>query len=295
MAQSFARLGTEVILIECAARVVPLMDADVSESVRAMLEQDGVICLTDHFAQQVDQREGMIQLSCAHDGKTVVLTADQLLIAVGRRPVTDGLGLKQLGLVSDGEAGIEVDRYLRTRIPNIFACGDVTGGVQLTHAAGNQGWYAAVNALLGGVKSFSVKQEVMPQVMYTQPEAAAVGMTEQQAIEQGVEYQVTRYDLADLDRAITDEVGQGFVKILTRGDSDRILGAAIVAPRAGEMIFEYVIAMQRKLGLNALLSVIRPYPSYGEAGRYAAAAWKRAHAPEKLLSLLQRWHSWRRE
>ena len=189
---------------------------------------------------------------------------------------------------------METNEYLETIYPNILAAGDVAGPYQFTHAAAHQAWYAAVNALFGHVKKFKADYSVIPWTTFTDPEVAHVGVNEQEAKQQGIEYEVTRYDLAELDRAIADSAARGFVKVLTVPGKDRILGVTLVGEHAGELLAEFVLAMKQGSGLGKILGTIHTYPTFGEANKYAAGEWRRAHAPQRLLDWVGRYHAWRR-
>ncbi|MGV6825383.1 MAG: FAD-dependent oxidoreductase [bacterium] len=293
LAQAFRRLGARVTIIEMASGLMGQADSDVAEAVFETLVADGVEVMTSCVPVSIRSGDAPV-LFCNQMGKELALPVDQLLVAVGRRPLLDGLEGEGMELGRDESGSLRSDEYLATAYPNIFAAGDVTSGAQLTHAAGSQGWTAAVNALTQGLWRSRADASVMPQVLYTEPEVATVGATSRQLDAEGVSYEVTKYDLADLDRAITDRSGNGFVKILTAKGNDRILGAAIVAPRAGEMIMEYVLAMKHGLGLRKLLATIRPYPSYADAGKLAAGLWQKEHLPIALLEWLQRFNRFRR-
>ncbi|MDJ0834518.1 MAG: FAD-dependent oxidoreductase, partial [Gammaproteobacteria bacterium] len=189
---------------------------------------------------------------------------------------------------------IEVNEFLQTNYPNIFACGDVAGPYQFTHTASHQAWYATVNALFGGVKKFRVDYRVIPWVTFTDPEVARVGLNEQEAKEQGVEYEVTTFGIDDLDRAIADSEAHGLVKVLTVPGKDKILGVTIAGEHAGDLIAEYVLAMKQGIGLNKILGTIHIYPTLAEANKYVAGEWKRAHAPQAVLQWVEKFHAWRR-
>ncbi|MFB1510578.1 MAG: FAD-dependent oxidoreductase [Thiocapsa sp. C3-sup] len=232
-----------------------------------------------------DQRSG---------GAEEALPFDLLLCAIGRRARATGFGLEALGIPLTPAGTIETNASLQTRYPNILACGDVVGPHQFTHVAAHQAWYAAVNGLFGGIKRFKVNDRVIPRVTFTDPEVAQVGLTERQAQARGIPYEVTRYGLDDLDRAITESAAQGFVKVLTVPGKDRILGACIVGEHAGELLAEFTLAMKHGLGLERILGTIHPYPTWSEAAKYAAGNWKRAHAPQIALTWLGRFHDWMR-
>ena len=215
-------------------------------------------------------------------------------MAIGRQANIEGFGLENLNIDITGNGTIDVNEYLQTRFPNVYACGDVAGPFQFTHAAAHQAWYAAVNALFGKFKKFKVDYSVIPAATFTDPEVARVGLNEQEAKAQNIAYEVTRFDLAELDRAIADNDAHGMVKILTVPGKDKILGATIVGPHSGELITEFVTAIKHGLGLNRLLGTIHIYPTLSEANKYAAGEWKRAHAPQKVLQWLEKFHRWQR-
>lgn len=293
LSQALARLGAGVTLVEQAPRLLLKEDADVSEQARAALARDGVQVLTDHRALGVVERDGQRWLQVqGDDGPVRELPFDLLLCAVGRQARLQGFGLEALGL-ADGRV-LETDDHLQTRIPHILAVGDVTGRWQLTHAAAHQAWYAAVNALFGHLRRFRVDARVMPAAVFIEPEVARVGLNEQEAAAQGVPFEVTRYGIDDLDRALADSEAHGFVKVLTVPGRDTILGVTIVGSHAAELLAEYVLAMKHGLGLNRVLGTVHAYPTWSEANKYAAGEWRRAHAPRGVLRWLERYHAWRR-
>jgi len=292
LTQCFARFGAEVTQVEMLPRILIREDPEVCAMVQAALEDDGVKVLVGHKAKAFRREGGEKTLICEHAGGEVSIAFDELLVAVGRAARVTGYGLEELGVPVKGT--IEVDDFLRTRLPTIFACGDVAGPYQFTHVGAHQAWYAAVNALFGGIKKFRVDYSVIPWATFTDPEVARVGLNETQAREQGVEVEVSRFDLGELDRAIADEAAHGMVKVLTVPGSDRILGASIVGEHAGELIAEYVAAMRHRLGMNKILGTIHVYPTLAEANKYAAGQWKRAHAPRAVLRWLERYHAWQR-
>ena len=296
LAQSFARLGSQVTLVEQAPRLLLREDDDVSALVTAALRADGVRVLTGHTALRCETATGadapLKILVVGQQGQETALPFDELLCAVGRAARLDGYGLEALGIPTGRT--IETNAYLQTLYPNIYAVGDVAGPYQLTHAAAHQAWYATVNALFGQFRRFKADYRALPAVTFTEPEVARVGLNEQEARAQGIAHELTRYPLDDLDRAIAEGETEGFVKVLTVPGQDRILGVTIVGSHAGELLAEYVLAMQQGLGLNKILGTIHPYPTMAEANKYAAGAWKRAHAPERLLAWVRRYHDWRR-
>jgi dihydrolipoamide dehydrogenase len=294
LAQSFQRLGTAVTLIQRGPRIMPREDEEVSALVAERMQQEGMTILTAHSAIRFEQHDGERQVVCEHQGEERAIAYNELLIALGRRPNVTGFGLEELGVTLAQSGNIAADPFLRTNFPNIYVCGDVTGPYQFTHTAAHQAWYAAVNALFSPIKKFRVDYSVIPWATYTDPEVARVGLNELEAREQKIPYEVTTYEIDDLDRAITEGEAHGMVKVLTVPGKDKILGATIVANHAGELITEFVTAMKYKLGLNKILATIHIYPTMSEANKYAAGNWKRAHKPEWLLGWVERFHRWRR-
>jgi len=294
LAQCFARFGSQVTQVEMGPRILPREDADVSDWVARRFEREGVRVLTGHAARSVLREGGERLLVCEHDGREVRIGFDKLLCAVGRVANTSGYGLEELGIGTTPHKTIETNEYLQTLYPNIYACGDVAGPWQFTHTASHQAWYASVNALFGSLKKFRVDDSVIPWTTFTDPEVARVGLSEAEAKARNLAHEVTIYRLDELDRAIADGDTEGMVKVLTVPGRDRIVGATIVGAHAGEMIAEYVAAMRHGIGLNKILGTIHVYPTFAEANKYAAGAWKKAHAPKRLLATVGRFHAWRR-
>lgn len=294
LAQAFARLGAKVTQLERLPRLLAREDPEVSQALAQRFRDEGVEVLLGCTANAVVTEGGAQTLVCENASGEVRIPFDRLLCAVGRAPSTEGLGLEALGIPVTKSGTIEVNEYLRTRYPNIYACGDVAGPYQFTHTASHQAWYAAVNALLGGFGKFRVDYSVIPWATFTDPEVARVGLNETEARERNVDYEVSVYDLGELDRAIAEGEAHGFVKVLTVPKSDRILGATIVGGHAGELIGEFISAMKRRIGLNKILGTIHVYPTFSEANKYVAGVWKRAHAPQSLLRGMEHLHSWRR-
>ena len=292
LAQAFGRLGAEVTQIEMAPRIMVREDAEVSELARQSLLADGVRVLTGHKALRCLHTDGRKTLVVEHEGKERTIEFDALVCAVGRVARLSGYGLEELGIPT--ERTVETNEYLQTVYPNIFAAGDVAGPYQFTHMAAHQAWYAAVNALFGDLKKFKADYSIIPWATFIDPEVARVGLNEQDAKEQGIGYEVVKYQLHDLDRAVADSETQGFVKVLTVPGKDRILGATIVGAHAGDLLAEYVLAMKHGLGMNKILGTIHTYPTLSEANKYAAGEWKRAHQPVKLLEWVRKYHAWKR-
>jgi pyruvate/2-oxoglutarate dehydrogenase complex dihydrolipoamide dehydrogenase (E3) component len=292
LAQSFARLGSQVTQIEMLPRIMIREDDDVSACARQALEDDGVTVLTGHKALRCDRSAEGKFIVVAADGNEKRIAFDVLLCAAGRSARLKGYGLEELGILVDRT--VQTNEYLETIYPNILAAGDVAGPYQFTHTAAHQAWYASVNALFGSFKKFKADYSVIPWATFIDPEVARVGLNEQEAKANGVAYEVTRYGIDDLDRAIADSAAHGWIKVLTVPGKDRILGVTIVGLHAGDLLAEYVLAMKNGLGLNKILGTIHTYPTLAEANKYVAGEWKRAHQPVKLLEWVARFHAWRR-
>ena len=294
LAQSFQRLGSEVLLVQRGPHLLPREDVEVAEMVEARFREDGVQVLTGHSAQRFEIVDGQRVLICEREGTETRIEFDQLLIALGRKANVQGFGLEALDVKIAPRGTIEADEFLRTNFPNIYVCGDVTGPYQFTHTAAHQAWYAAVNALFSPLKKFRVDYSVIPWATFTDPEVARVGLNEIEAKEKNIVYEISRYSIDDLDRAIADSDAQGLVKVLTVPGKDKILGVTIVGSHAGDLIAEFVTAMKHGLGLNKILGTIHIYPTLAESNKYVAGVWKRQHQPEALLRWVARFHAWRR-
>ncbi|MBI4005813.1 MAG: FAD-dependent oxidoreductase [Gammaproteobacteria bacterium] len=294
MAQAFSRLGSAVMLVEMGDRIMPREDEDVSVHLVARFKNEGIRVRTGHTAKVIKIEDGEKWLVCDNYGKNEKIAFDEILIAIGRKANTAGLGLDELGIRLRQNGTIETNEYLQTSIPTIFASGDVTGPYQFTHTAAHQSWYSSVNALFGFVKKFKVDYSVIPWTTFVDPEIARVGLNVQEAKEKGVEHEVTVFGFPELDRAITDEADHGFIKVLTVPGKDRILGVTIFGEHAGELISEFVLAMKQGIGLNKILGTIHAYPTMTEVNKYVAGKWRRNHAPERILQWAARIHDLRR-
>ena len=292
LAQSFARLGSNVTQIEMSDRIMGKEDLEVSTFAHQSLTESGVNILTSHQAMRCEMRDGKKYIIVKHNETEIDIEYDELLCAVGRSARLEGYGLEALGIETNRT--IVTNEYLETLYPNIFAAGDIVGPYQFTHVAAHQGWYAAVNGLFGNFKKFKVDYRVIPWVTFIDPEVARVGINEQEAIDKGIDYEITRFEFEELDRAITDGAAKGFIKVITPKGKDKILGVTVVSEHAGDLIAEFVLAMKHGLGLNKILGTIHSYPTWAEGNKYAAGEWKRAHAPETVLSWLAKYHTWRR-
>ena len=298
LGQAFARLGSDVTLLEMAPRLLLREDETVSAAVQDALENDGVNVALHHRATKFYRRDVQQFVACevssSPGANKIELSFDVLIVALGRRANTSGYGLEELGITLSEDGTIATDAFLATNIPTIYACGDVAGPYQFTHTASHQAWYATINSLFGSLKRFTANYSAVPWCTFTDPEVARVGLNETEAQAQGIGYELTEFDIQDLDRALADGVATGCVRVLTPPGKDRILGVSIVGEQAGDLIAEFVLAMTHGLGLKKILSTIHIYPTLAEANKFAAGAWQREHAPEFLLRLAARFHRARR-
>ncbi len=296
LTQAFARFGTglgnTVTQVEMAPRLMIREDPEVSELVVRRFRDEGITVLLNHKAKAFVIENGEKILITEHEGRDLRIPFDAVLVAVGRVANLKGYGLEEVGV--SATRTVDTNDFLQTSYPNIYAAGDVAGPYQFTHTAAHQAWYAAVNALFDPFKKFKADYSVIPWATFVEPEVARVGLNETDAKEKGIAYEVSRYDIDDLDRAIADSEAHGFVKVLTVPGKDRILGVTIVGEHAGDLIAEYVLAMKHGIGLNKILGTIHIYPTMAEANKYVAGVWKKAHAPHQLLEWVARFHAWRR-
>jgi len=301
LAQALNRLGSQVTQVEMAPRIMSREDPEISLMVTASLEAEGVKVLVNHTAREVlvekgekGEKDEKFLLVATSDGQEKRVAFDQLLVAVGRKANVTGFGLEELGVGITQQGTIEVDDYLRTNYLNIYGVGDVAGPYQFTHTASHMAWFAAVNALFGTFWKFAVDYSVIPWCTFTSPEVARVGISETEAQAQNIAYEVTTFDVAELDRALADEEAHGVVKVITPPGKDTILGVTIVADHAGDLISEYVLAMKYGLGLKKIMGTIHIYPTLAEMNKFAASEWRKKHKPEWALELVGRYHAWRR-
>ncbi len=297
LTQAFARLGSKVTQVEMLPRILPREDAEIADMVMQRFRAEGIDVRVGTKAKSVEQQDGQKYLVCEKDGKEERVAFDQILVAVGRAARLKGYGLEELG-VKTGKT-IEVNEFLQTNFPNVYACGDVAGPYQFTHTASHMAWYCAVNSLFGPLLplrggKFKVDYSVIPWATFTEPEVARVGLNELEAKEKKIPYELSTFNLEELDRAIADGEAHGVIKVLTVPGKDRILGVTIAGEHAGDIISEYVLAMRHGLGLNKILGTIHIYPTLAEMNKYVAGQWKQAHKPEAALRWLEKFHAWRR-
>jgi dihydrolipoamide dehydrogenase len=288
LAQAFRRLGSKVTIVEMLPRLLANEDEVVSSALEQAFREDGITVLTNTRVTAFERTSNGNEVAIENAGGKQRLILDKVLVATGRRGNSANLGLETLGIVSNPSGTLPVNDYLQTIYPNIYACGDVAGPYQLTHAAAHQAWYCAMNALFARFWKFRVDYKVLPRAVFCDPEVASVGINEQQAIAKNIAHEITTYGIDDLDRAIADGEAQGFVRVLTPPGSDTILGVTIVGSHAGDIISEYVLAMRNGLGLSKILGTVHIYPTLAEANKYAAGNWRKAHLSERLLRI-SRW------
>jgi pyruvate/2-oxoglutarate dehydrogenase complex dihydrolipoamide dehydrogenase (E3) component/uncharacterized membrane protein YdjX (TVP38/TMEM64 family) len=294
LAQSFQRFGSQVTLVDLAPSILSREDKEVADIVTERFRHEGIKVITQAKAKRFVKDQAGKAAICDTPAGELRIDFDEVLLALGRKAHARGFGLEELGVRLEGNGTIEHDELMRTNIPNIYCVGDVAGPYQFTHVAAHQAWYAAVNALFSPFKTFKADYRVIPRVTFTDPEVATVGLSEREAKEKNIPYELTTYGIDDLDRAIAEEEAHGFVKVLTVPGKDKILGATVVGEHAGDVFIEFVAAMRHGFGLNKILGTIHPYPTLAEANKYAAGVWKKAHAPQGLLRIVERFHAWRR-
>ena len=294
LAQAFSNLGAEVTQVDMADRIMPREDEEVSEIVSKAFREQGIQLLTGHELLKFGAGDSGDYMEADNDGETVRVEFDKVLLAIGRKANVEGFGLENLGLALTKTGTVEVNEYLQTSLPNIFACGDVAGPYQFTHMASFQAWFASLNAMLGGLWRSKTNYNVVPWATFTDPEVARVGLSETEAIERNVAYELTRYEMEHHDRSLADGEAHGFIKILTVPGKDKILGVTIVGHHAGEVIGEFVFAMTHGMGLKKISAVTHIYPTLLEANKFAANAWRSERLPVKYFPLLEKFFAWRR-
>ena len=294
LSQAFVRLGSNVTQVQRLSRIMPREDAEYSEMVLKQFIEDGVDVRLEHLAKEFITENGANVLVCEHNGEEVHIEFDTLLVAVGRRARISGFGIDQLGIELSSNRTIEVNEFLETNFPNIYAVGDVAGPYQFTHFGAHQATSAATNALLRPFYRRRVDYSVIPWATFTEPEVARVGLNEQEAKQKGIDYEATVYDFKDLSRAIADSEARGEIKVLTPPGKDKILGVTIAGEHAGDLISEFILAMQCGLGLNKILGTIHIYPTLAESVRFVAGNWKRKQVSERTMKILRGFNKWRR-
>jgi len=291
MAQSFARFGSEVFLIEATHGILPREDQDAAAIVKAAMERDGVKLLCCGKDLKLAKSAGGVRLQVESHGKGYDVEVDQLLVAVGRAPNVEGLGLETVGVEFD-KKGVKVNDRLQTANSRIFACGDICSPYQFTHAADFMARIVIQNALFKGRATAS--SLIIPWATYTSPEIAHVGLYEKEAKEKGIEVDTFTQELSKVDRAILDGETEGFVRVHIRKGTDEIVGATVLAAHAGELIGELTLAMKGKLGLKTIGATIHPYPTQAEAIRKTGDLYNRTRLTPFVKNLMNRWLAWQR-
>ena len=293
LAQTFARLGTRVTIIEMGAHFLPREDADAVAVLRVAFERDGVDVRLGTTLTRVETQSGAKVLHLDTGGRSATLEVDAILVGVGRAPNVDGLGLEAAN-VNHGRRGVEVNDFLQSSNRRVYAAGDVCSPHKFTHAADFMARAVIQNAFFGFAGKKRVSSLTIPWCTYTDPEIAHVGLYEHDAAARGIELTTFTVPMSGVDRAITEGEDEGFVKIHVKKGSDEIVGATVVARHAGEMISELTTAMVGKIGLGKLASVIHPYPTQAEAIRKAGDLFNRTRLTEGRSKLLRRYFAWRR-
>lgn len=287
LGQVFARLGVAVTILQQQPHLLPREDGDASELLRERLESEGVRVRTSARASRVIRRgEGLRVDVDGDDGTHDAIECDTILVAAGRLPNIEGLGLEKAGVATTG-TGVRVDAHLRTSQPHIYAAGDVIGSLLFTHVANYHARVVARNVLFPW-RPVKADESIIPWCTYTSPEVARVGLSEAEARHQGIAYDLYRQPLEDLDRAIVESEEVGFAKVLVKRGGDRILGATIVSEHAGELIHEFALAMKAKVGLDVVARTIHAYPTYAEILRQLADQRQKA----RLTPLARRAIGW---
>ena len=295
LAQTFQRLGTEVILLQRGARLLPNADAEAAQIIEETLRQEGVRVILSAEAQRVTTHSGKV-VQYQVDGKTESVTVAEILVATGRSPNVQGLNLEAVGVEYDAKKGVTIDDYLQTSNPHIYAVGDVAMEWKFTHAADAAARIVIQNALFSvfGIGRKKLSSLIMPWCAYTQPEVAHVGISAQEVEARAQEIDTFCIHLDDIDRAIIDGETEGFAKVYVQKGTDKILGATIVAAQAGEMISTVTLAMVKKIGLGAIAGTIFPYPTQAEVIRKVADAYSRTRITPSIKKFTRTWFKWRR-
>lgn len=293
LAQTFQRLGCEVVLFHRGSHILNKEDPEAAEIVQQKLVREGIKLVLGSSIKQVRKTEAGKEIEFSYNDHDESIVVDEILVGTGRAPNVEGLNLQAVGVEYDSHHGVKVNDYLQTTNPKVYAAGDICMSWKFTHAADAAARTVIRNALFApfGLGRSKLSSLVMPWVTYTDPEVAHVGLYEQEAQEQGIEVETIKIELDEVDRAIADGETEGFVKILYQKGSDKIIGATIVASHAGEMISEVTTAMVNNIGLGKLANVIHPYPTQAEGIKKAADAYRRTKLTgrsQKLLRLLSK-------
>ncbi|HTP64505.1 MAG TPA: mercuric reductase [Geobacteraceae bacterium] len=292
MAQTFARLGSTVTIIERGPHILSREERDAAEIVQNSFLRDGVVLALETKTIGASRSGSDRIVTCERGGKSFDIAVDEILVGVGRAPNVEGLGLENAGIAYDPRNGVKVDERLRTSNPRVFAAGDICFPYKFTHTADALARMLIANALfMGRQKSLAL---VVPWCTYTDPEVAHVGIYEKEARERGIAVMTLTVPLGEVDRALLDGEAEGFARVHLQKGSDRILGATIVARHAGEMINELTLAITARLGLSAVGRTIHPYPTQAEAIKKLADAYNRTRLTPKVKKALATWLKWQR-
>lgn len=296
LAQSFARFGSQVSLIEAQHGILPNEDRDAAQIVEQQMVKDGVQLLCCGKDLKVSRVDGVKRLRVDSHGQQYDVAVDEILVGVGRTPNVEGLGLDAVGVEFD-KNGVKVNGRLQTSNPRIFAAGDVCSRHKFTHAADAMAQILIQNALFPhpfGLGYASVDSLIMPWCTFTDPEIAHVGMYEKDAKEKGIEVETYTFKLDEVDRAILDGEDEGFARVHIHKGSDKILGATIVAAHAGEMISEFSVLMKAGLGAKTIAGTIHPYPTQAEVNKKVVNLWRKAHFTQATRNRLVKLFAWMR-
>jgi len=297
LAQAFSRFGCRVALFERTGQILQREDVDAAATVAKRMKIEGVQIVLNAGLTGIQKRgkEKVVQYEI--NGGRMELGVDEILVAAGRTPNVEGLGLESAGVAYDPLNGVKVDSGLRTTNPRIFAAGDICSAFKFTHAADAQAQIVVQNALFPhplGIGLASTETLIIPWCTYTDPELAHVGMYEAEARVKNLEVESFTFRLDEVDRAVLDGEEEGFARVHVRKGTDKILGATLVAAHAGEMIGELTLAMKAGAGLGTLTRTIHPYPTQAEVIRKVATAWRKTALTEGRKRILRRWFAWMR-
>ena len=290
LGQAFVRLGAEVTMINRNERILTNEDPQAAHALQYALQQDGVKILNNFNPLRIDDNSKNFSLMGEQHNEILHIAFSHCLIATGRKPSL--FGCEALDIETNSHGQVITNDKQQTNYPNIYACGDITSPLQYTHSASHQAWYAAFNALFRPFKQFNCQLNHIPRAIYTDPEVASLGISEQQAIQKNIPHEISYFAMDDVDRAITDEATTGFIKVITRRNNDKILGVCIVGEHSSELIAEFVLAKTHNLGLNKILQTVHLYPTRGEINRLVAGQWRQKKFTayqRKLLKLFQNW------
>jgi pyruvate/2-oxoglutarate dehydrogenase complex dihydrolipoamide dehydrogenase (E3) component len=296
LAQAFARFGSQVYLIEALHGIMPNEDRDAAEIVLQQMQRDGVKLLCCGKDLKVSRTADGKRLTVDSHGQQYDVTVDEILVGVGRTPNVEGIGLETVGVEYD-MSGVKVNARLQTTNPKIFAAGDICSRYKFTHAADAMAQIVIQNALFPhpfGLAYASVESLIMPWCTFTEPEVAHVGMYEKEAKEKGIDVETYTYKLDEVDRAILDGEDEGFARIHIQKGTDKILGATIVAARAGDMISEFSVLMKAGAGAKTVAGTIHPYPTQAEVNKKVVNLWRKAHFTPRTKNILIKLFAWMR-